>query len=255
MTTTLRASPARRRLLVATVAGAALAVSACSSSSGAQPAPPPAKPSQLVVQAQVARWHLPVPLSRAVVLPDGRGLLVAGGLTATDTSTAHVTHIDTTGADRAAGTLAQPVHDAAGAVIQQRPTVFGGGSSTTIAAVQALTPGRRAAVAGRLPRPRSDLAAASVGDVTYLLGGYDGSTLDPAVLQTTDGRHFATAAQLPTPVRYPAVGVLGHDLYAFGGETTNGTPTNTIQRIDTRTGTATVVGHLPQPLSQATALV
>ena len=56
------------------------------------------------------------------------------------------------------------------------------------------------------------------------------------------------------PVRYPAVAAVGAAIYVFGGEQVGGTAVDAIQRIDTRSGAITVVGHLPQPLSGAAAV-
>ena len=42
-----------------------------------------------------------------------------------------------------------------------------------------------------------------------MVGGYDGTILDPQVLATTDGRHFRVAARLPVPVRYAATAAVG----------------------------------------------
>ena len=165
--------------------------------------------------------------------------------------------------------------------------MFGGGQQASVATVQEVT-GQRSSgqevrpaaahgpgpgtVTGRLPRPRSDLAAVTQGGTTYLLGGYDGTTYDATVLATPDGRRFTVAARLPVPVRYPAVAVLGRQIWVFGGQTSHGI-TNDIQRISLpgagpggagqtvrgrrstgRTGPeAAVAGHLPEPTTGAAA--
>jgi hypothetical protein len=66
------------------------------------------------------------------------------------------------------------VHDAAATEIAGRPTVFGGGNTSETASVQAVGAGGTTTI-GRLPVPRSDLAAASVAGRAYLVGGYDGA--------------------------------------------------------------------------------
>jgi hypothetical protein len=198
---------------------------------------------------------LPAPISGEVVVPDGSRLLVAGGLDAADQSANGVFSLDPhTGRLKPAGTLAQPLHDAAGATLGKRVLVLGGGASASTSAVEDLTGGGNARIAGNLPTPRSDLVAATVGSQVYVIGGYDGRTPSPAVLKTSDGRGFSTAAQLPVPVRYPAVATSGETIYAFGGETASGGSTDAIQAIDTATGRATVVGHLPRPLAHASAI-
>ena len=86
-----------------------------------------------------------------------------------------------------------------------------------------------------------------------MIGGYDGTRLDPEVLATRDGRHFRVAARLPVPVRYAAMAAAGGLIWVFGGQTAAG-PTDVIQRIDPATGAATVAGHLPRPVQGAAAL-
>ena len=86
-----------------------------------------------------------------------------------------------------------------------------------------------------------------------MIGGYDGSRLDPEVLATRDGRHFRVAARLPVPVRYAATAAAGGLIWVFGGQTAAG-PTDVIQRINPATGAAAVVGHLPRPVQGAAAL-
>jgi hypothetical protein len=208
----------------------------------------------LVLQVSPAPYQLPAAVSRATVLPAGSGLLILGGLTPRSVSTDAVTRLDpATGATRPAGTLASATHDAAGAVLGGRPYLFGGGSAASVATVQAVSTGGVAAVTGRLPTVRSDVSGVTVGPTAYLVGGYDGTTYDAAVLATSDGRHFRTAARLPIPVRYPAVAADGSQIWVFGGQTPSG-PTSAVQRINVRAGTASVAGHLPQPVQGASAV-
>jgi len=148
-------------------------------------------------------------------------------------------------------------------VTGRRALIFGGGSSTTVAAVQAFSLGgrssrTRAATAGSMPVPRSDAAAVTIGQTTYLVGGYNGAQPDATVLATSNGRTFTTAAVLRMPVRYPAVAALGGQIYVFGGQAVSGrhagAPVDAIQAIDPARHTAAVVGHLPEPLSGAVAM-
>ena len=133
-------------------------------------------------------------------------------------------------------------------MIGGRALVFGGGSSATVATVQAFTlPGPRggapaatATTAGSMPAPRSDAAAVTIGRTTYLVGGYDGTRPDAPVLATTNGRTFTTVAALPVPVRYPAVAALGGKIFVFGGQAITGPQAGapvTSSRPSTRPGT------------------
>ena len=106
---------------------------------------------------------------------------------------------------------------------------------------------------GQLPGPRSDLSSVTVGSTAYLVGGYDGASYDGAVLATGNGSTFRTVATLPVPVRYAAVADTGNDIWVFGGLTPAG-PTRDIQRVNLATGRAAIAGHLPAPVSGATAV-
>ena len=246
------------------------------------------------VVAAMARWQLPNALSRAgaAALPHGRVLLM-GGLLASDTSSADVGVLDTsTGKLTSVGSLASPTHDAASAVLGGRALLFGGGQSTSVATVEAVTlPGAAGTAAGtaaggsasgaatsgvvvgQLPQVRSDAEAVTVAGTTYVVGGYDGSTGDTAVLSTQDGSSFSTVVTLPVDVRYATVAASGGKIYVFGGETVPGgttleytTPSPTtspppgqqvavVQVIDPATHTAKVAGYLPRGVQGAAAFV
>ncbi|MDQ1511771.1 MAG: hypothetical protein QOG50_3615 [Actinomycetota bacterium] len=205
------------------------------------------------LEAVDAPWLLPAPVSRATAVVDGSGVLIAGGLDANQASSSGVFRLDpSTGLLTQAGTLALPTHDAAGALIGGRPFVFGGGAQTVSDSVQSLPLSGAATTAAHLPQPRADLASIKVGTTVYLVGGYDGSASMRDVLATTDGVTFRVAARLPLGVRYPAVAAAGTVIYVFGGESA-GVPMAAVQAIDVRSGTARLVGHLPEPRAEAAA--
>ncbi len=247
---------------------AALAVCSLLSCSGSHPAVPrPTKPTHqaqpdaaMVLQVMPAPYQLPAAVSREVVLPGPGGLLIVGGLTSSGASANTVTSLDpVTGGTRRAGRLAQATHDAAGFMVGGRAFVLGGGTASSVPTVQAFTPdqaftpGTQAAVVGTLSRARSDSVGVSAGPVGYLVGGYDGTTMDPQVLATRDGQRFRVAARLPVPVRYAATAAAGGLIWVFGGQTASGA-TDAIQRIDPASGAAAVAGHLPRPVQGAAAL-
>ena len=216
-------------------------------------------PSATVVDVATTHWRLPAPVSRPVALAQGSQLVVAGGLTHSGSSTANVTTLDpANGHVVAHSSLATAVHDAAGAALQGRSFVFGGGDSSVGRAVQQLSTTGRARVVANLPQPRADLSSASVtanGTTTaYLVGGYDGSAPDTSVLATMDGTTFHQVATLRVGVRYAAVAAYDGALWVFGG-VVNGAPTRTIQRVDLTSGKTTIAGQLPRPLSDASAFV
>lgn len=204
-------------------------------------------------------WSLPEPLSRAVTLPGARAdqLLILGGLTASDQSTAQIlTLAVATGQHQQVGWLTGPLHDAAGAALGGRDLVLGGGEYVSVAGVQAVRSSLgRATLIGSLPQPRSDAAAVVIHHTAYVIGGYDGTSLDTAVLATTDGTGFARVATLAVPVRYPAVAAQDGRIYVFGGQTSSGAPTAVIQMINPATHVGERVGRLPEAVTGATALV
>ena len=178
-----------------------------------------------------------------------------GGLDASDASGKGIFHLDLkTGALRQIGTLAHAVHDAAGARLGVGVVIFGGGTAGSTAAVQRFEGSGSARDVGHLPQPRSDLSAVTLGGRVFLLGGYTGSSQPASVLGTTDGTTFRVVARLPVTVRYAAVVAVGTTIWVFGGSH-DGHPVRDIQRIDTRTGQAQVVGLLPVPLSDAATMV
>jgi hypothetical protein len=221
------------------------------------------RPAGLIpaVESRIMPWSLAAPLSRMVVEPStGNQLTVLGGYDG-ETSATGVYDLDTTdGQLRLVGNLAQPTHDAAGAVLGGRDLVIGGGDVASVSAVQALVPGAGAPTAttiGQLSAPRSDCVSVSIGPMVYVVGGYDGTNGDPTVLSTVDGTTYLSVAMLPVPVRYPAVAVLDGDIYVIGGEVVggsdNGAATRDVQLVDPLTGSARVLTSMPQPLEGASA--
>lgn len=222
------------------------------------PAPRPSAAPAQQLEVLPAPYQLPAAISREVALPVGNELLIAGGLTARGASTNLVTSLDpVTGRAEGTGKLADATHDAAGAVVGGNAYLFGGSGpagDNSVATIQSVADRTGRALPGGIPTPRSDANAVTAGAHAYIVGGYDGTVLNPAVLSTTDGHRFGVAARLPVPVRYAAVAVAGGQLWVFGGKTAAGSPTDVIQRIDLAAGRARVAGHLPQPLEGAAAV-
>jgi N-acetylneuraminic acid mutarotase len=197
-----------------------------------------------------------VALHGEVVAFNSNGLLVIGGEDRSATSTDRVYRLDpAAGRVSADGSLTEPLHDAAAATIDNHETlVFGGGNTTTLDQVQALTPGGAARPVGHLPTAVSDLSAVHVAGGAYIVGGYDGQSPSGSVLQTTNGQAFTRVARLRTPVRYAAVATIGDKIYVFGGELADGSDTNEIQEYDIATERSVIAGHLPDAVSHASAI-
>jgi outer membrane protein assembly factor BamB len=224
-------------------------------------------PTQAIVATTLATHLTPIPLPAPIsgesVVATKDGPLIAGGLDSSSSSVSGVFTLDATGSHlRDVGSLTAPLHDAAATMLGNRVLVFGGGTETSTDTVQALaapggtvTPGTTAEDIGTLPTARSDLSAVTLGKFAYVLGGYDGTNPIDSVLATPDGSSFTQVAKLPVPARYLAVATLGGRIFAFGGLTAGGAASDAIREVNPKAGTARVVGHLPQAVSHANALV
>ena len=145
-------------------------------------------------------------------------------------------------------------HDGAGAMIDGKLFVFGGGTVSGTDVVQAFDPASRlVAVVGHLPVSLSDLSAVTVGDTTYIVGGYDGHTPRREIYATTDGTSFRMVGRLPDGVRYPAVSAVGTTIVIAGGRAAHG-PVDTVTAFDTVNGTSSSLGALPVPVAEASAV-
>ena len=215
-----------------------------------------------VLEAELLPWSLKAPLSRMIVEPStGSELTVLGGYDGASSADGVYDLDSTDGNLRLVGDLAEPTHDAAGALLGGRDLVIGGGNAVSDAAVQAIIPGAgipTAATIGQLPDARSDCVAVSIGGTVYVVGGYDGTNGDPSVLATTDGQNYRTITSLPVPVRYPAVAALGGEIYVIGGEAVGGSDDGQairdIQVVNPQAGTARVLGSMPVALEGASAV-
>jgi hypothetical protein len=216
------------------------------------------------IEAGVEPWQLPAAVSREAVVPSTGGFTVLGGLDAASASLSTISSFTTAGVGGASSFhLPFAAHDASAARFGTKTFVYGGGSATTVAAVQAFgssspTGVVSSSVVSPLPKPRSDSAAVTIatsqGTKAYIVGGYTGSSYLPDVLATTTGDSFRKVASLPVPVRYPAVAAASGMLFVLGGEVPGAAKaTADVQAVDPATGSASVVAKLPQPLYGASA--
>ncbi|HET8528017.1 MAG TPA: hypothetical protein VFL60_03830 [Gaiellaceae bacterium] len=236
-TAAVRASPVLRKLLTAPARTTAMRRSTASAS--------------VVPLAH----ELPAPVQRATAALDGGSVVIAGGLDAAGASTSGVFRFEPgSGRLTRLGSLPQPFHDAAGAIIGRRLFVFGGGASVGVSTIQAFDLGtRRGSVVGQLPRPLSDLAAATVGRTVFLVGGWDNRTPRPEIYATTDGVHLRVVGRLPVGLRYPAVAAARGKLVVAGGTGRAG-PTRDVYVLDPGSGRVTKLGALPLPLAHGSAV-
>ena len=202
----------------------------------------------------VGLFALPAPVEREVAVASGGRIVIAGGLDASSASTNGVFSLNPiTHALTTLGSVPQPFHDAAGAVIGQNVFIFGGGAASSSASVQRfdLTT-HTGSVVSHLPHPLSDVSSATVGGTVYLVGGYDGRMPRPEIYRTTDGLHFSVAGTLPIGLRYPAVTSIGDRLVIAGGATATGA-SDRVFVFDTTTAAVSSIGRLPTPLEAAEA--
>jgi hypothetical protein len=207
------------------------------------------------MQVRPAPYRLAAPVQREVAVLDGRTVYLAGGLDSSDVSASGVFALNpATGRLASLGSMTDAFHDGAGAMIGGKLFVFGGGTVSGTDVVQAFDPASRSsAVVAHLPVSLSDLSAVTVGNTTYLVGGYDGHTPRREIYATTDGTTFRIVGRLPKGVRYPAVSATGSTIVIAGGQAANG-PVDTVTAFDTANGTISSLGTLPAPVAEASAV-
>jgi YVTN family beta-propeller protein len=253
------------RWLLAVIAPLLVASCTRSAPSVSAPATPPgppatgAAPSGAVVETAAlavssAGYKLTAPIQRAVAVWDGNVVYIAGGLDASDTTVGGVFAMNpVSGRLTPVGSLAQPVHDAAAAVISGKIYVFAGGAGSGTDTVQAFDPATgTGSIVGHLPIALSDLASAQVGSTTFLIGGYDGTRPRSEIYATIDGTTFSTVGHLPQGLRYPAVTQISGRIVIAGGLASSG-PTDGVYAFDPASGTTKLIAHLPAPVAHAAA--
>ena len=124
--------------------------------------------------------------------------MLAGGLSAADTSTSEVDIADLHHIVHS-GTLPGAQHDAQGAGLAQGAYVFGGGSLAELDHILKVDPATASVTtAGRLPSPSSDVAVTQVGATAYIVGGYDGTSFN-TVLAFTPAAASGSSDTCPWP--------------------------------------------------------
>src|SRR4029077_2344072 len=128
-------------------------------------------------------------------------VVLAGGLTAQDTSTSQI-HIIGIGAQRDGGRLPAVQHDAPAVALGGFVYLFGGGDGIRqLDRILRLDPrSGQVTVAGRLPVASSDASAATVGATAYVVGGYTGVRWLNTILAFRPGRVTRIVARLPVGI-------------------------------------------------------
>lgn len=200
---------------------------------------------------ELYRLAAPVQDPASAALGDGRFALL-GGLTAADTSTADVVVGDVHGA-AVKTSLPNAQHDAQAAALGGRVYVFGGGQYTEYDHILDYDAATNAvAGAGSLPTASSDSTVTGDGSTAYVVGGYDGARWLDTVLAFQPGSPPRVLAHLPVGLRYAAAAFAGGSILVAGGSTPSGI-SDTVYRVDPRTGSVTTLVRLPAGVTHAAA--
>ncbi len=214
------------------------------------------------IEAGIEPYPLLNPISRESVIASTGKLIILGGLTLNGVSSNGVFSLAVnTGVLTYSGSLKIPFHDGAASQIGNSYTVFGGGATSSFSNVQSFPASSSSlqssgSVIGTLPQPLSDLSVVQdqsrENTNTYLLGGYNGTTLNADVYSTTNGVSFLKVTTLIQPVRYGAAILFDNNILVFGGETSTNSSqisaTNDIQEISLSDHTDKIIGHLSAPI-------
>ena len=189
------------------------------------------------MEVQPAPYRLAAPVQREVAIHDGRTVYLAGGLDSSDVSASGVFALNpATGRLASLGSMTDAFHDGAGAIIGGKLFVFGGGTVSGTDVVQAFDPASHSsAVVGHLPVSLSDLSAVTVGNTTYLVGGYDGHAPRRESTPPPMGRRsgsWVACRRRAISGRFRR----RNDLVIAGGRAANG-PVDTVTAFDTANGT------------------
>ena len=197
---------------------------------------------------------LPAPLEDPGAAVVGARIVLAGGLTASDTSTADVIVVRGATMHRV-GSLLAGQHDAPAVALGGSVYVFGGGDGIhQLDHILRVSPGSGQVVAaGRLPAASSDSSAAVAGATAYVVGGYTGTSWLDTVVAFTPGRAARVVGHLPVGVRYAAVTAVGASLVIAGGTLPDGTASRAVYLFDTRRHTTRRIASLAAATTHAAA--
>jgi YVTN family beta-propeller protein len=196
---------------------------------------------------------LPAPLQDPSSAVSGSRVVLAGGLTAADTSTDGILAAGTATA-RTLGRLPSARHDTAAAALGGNVYVFGGGNGVAqLDDVVRITPSGATSIVAHLPAASSDSTAAAVGNTAYVVGGYTGTRWLDTIVAYTPGAAPHVVAHLPFTVRYTAVSAAGSRLVIAGGSLENGTASSAVLAFDPHTRRVRRIGTLPAPTTHAAA--
>ncbi len=203
-----------------------------------------------VTVAEHALGSLAAPVQDATSAPWRGGAILAGGLTAADTSTSNVVLVRAPGS---ASPLPLALHDATAATLGGAVYLFGGGDGVhQLDGIVRVTPGAPTTV-GHLPAPSSDQSGAVWGGAEYVVGGYTGTRWLNTIVRWRPGQQARVVGHLPVPLRYAAVAAARGRVVIAGGSTPAGTASDAVLSFDPATGRVTRIGRLSSPTTHAAA--
>ena len=180
--------------------------------------------------------------------------MLAGGLTAQDTSTAAVIVVHGASA-KSSRALPAGQHDAPAAALGGSVYVFGGGDGIRqldhILRIDSRS--GRVTQAGRLPAASSDASAASIGSTAYVVGGYTGTRWLDTIVAFRAGGSARVVAHLPVGLRYAAVAAARGSIVIAGGSLANGSASRAVYRFDPGRGVVKRIASLPTATTHAAA--
>jgi DNA-binding beta-propeller fold protein YncE len=197
---------------------------------------------------------LPAPLEDPGAAGIGPRVVLAGGLTAQDTSTSNVIALLGPSA-RLSGALPAAQHDAPAASLAGAVYLFGGGDGARqLDHILRIDPHTgRVKVVGRLPAASSDASAATIGSTAYVVGGYTGSSWLDTIVAVRPGGRNRIVAHLPVGLRYAAVAAAGASLVIAGGTLPDDSASRAVYRYDPGRRRVTRLGLLPAATTHAAA--
>jgi hypothetical protein len=204
---------------------------------------------------------LPAPLKAAAAFTAGGDVLVVGGEHGSS-PTDEILRIDLAKHEvTSAGRFNEPLAEA-GVVAQDGAVYLVGGwtGEKYATAVLRFVPPSQTTVVARLPEGTRSPAVALVGKRLYVAGGLTQSGRSRKVFSVdTESGEVKALGELPQAVAQAMLMVTrstdGNSLlYLIGGRAAGGRPVKTIVRLNPRTGAATPVGSVPEPLVKALML-
>jgi YVTN family beta-propeller protein len=197
---------------------------------------------------------LTAPIQDPATAAVGSRVVLAGGLTAADTSADAVAAASPR--ERLLSRLPGAQHDAAAVALGHQIYLFGGGNGAAqLDHVLRVDPVSGAVHdAGRLPVGASDVAAAAIGSTAYVVGGYTGTRWLDTIVAWRPGAPAHVVARLPTALRYAAAAAADGQLVVAGGSTPTGSASRAVLAFDPATRRVRRLGSLPAPTTHAAAV-